>query len=165
MYVQWFDRHGSHISSTQRETKDLHAETIPWTGTNVRIDPTYVLHEQSSLDSSETEHASLFLSERIAIIRSELIQSMLTRWVPSLFRRPAGPSRLHPLQPIGKCFFGKTRIVVEGSTKAPTTHTVELNPFNKLRTVSKRTGLPSSHILKALCTREGKSFYLKVELE
>lgn len=128
---------------------------------DVRIEPTRVIHSQWSHDSGTLEHS---LSRQIANIRRKLTQSMLTRWAPSFLRRPVDPLGLRPLQSIGKCFFGKTRIVIEGSTKAPSVSTVELNPFNKLRAVSKRTGLPSSHILKALCTREGKSYYLKVEM-
>ena len=126
---------------------------------------TRAIHEPLSLDFSETKRVNIRILEQIDRFCGDFKQLMLTRWVPSFFRRSVGPSRLHPVRPIEKRFFGKTRIVIEGSTKAPSVNTVELNPFNKLRTVSKKTGLPTSHILKALCTREGKSFYLKVKVE
>ena len=129
------------------------------------VSNTRAIHKPSSLEFSETKRVNIRMLEQIDRFCDDFKQLMLTRWVPSFFRRSVGPSRLHPIWPVEKRFFGKMRIVIEGSTKAPSVNTVELNPFNKLRTVSKKTGLPTSHILKALCTREGKSFYLKVKVE
>ena len=126
---------------------------------------TRTIHEPLSLESSAASSVNIRTLEQIDRLCGDFKQLMLTGWVPSFFRRPVGLSRPHPAWLIEKRYFGKTRIVIEGSTKASPVNTVELNPFSKLRTVSKKTGLPTSHILKALCTREGKSFYVKVIME
>lgn len=65
-------------------------------------------------------------------------------------------------------FFGKQRVIVdpsfqELSSRAP--NSVELNPYNKIREMSKRSHLPVSHIAKALCTRDESDFLLRVELK
>lgn len=66
---------------------------------------------------------------------------------------------------IGARFFGKRRVIVDSSLKDLTsrpTNYVELNPYNKIRTMSKKSYLPVSHISKALCTRDESDFLLKV---
>ena len=66
---------------------------------------------------------------------------------------------------IGVRFFGKRRVIVDDSLKELTSRPanyVELNPFNKIRMMSKRSHLPVSHISKALCTRDNGDFLLKV---
>ena len=39
---------------------------------------------------------------------------------------------------------------------------MKLPSYSKLREIAKRSLLPLSHVTKALCTREGKFFYLTV---
>ena len=39
---------------------------------------------------------------------------------------------------------------------------ITLPAYSKLREIAKRSLLPLSHVTKALCTREGKFFYLTV---
>ena len=58
----------------------------------------------------------------------------------------------------------KTRTIIDPSLEVPSSGIVKLNPFNKLRTIAKKSYLPVSHVSKALCTREGKFFYLNVDL-
>lgn len=41
---------------------------------------------------------------------------------------------------------------------------MKLPSYSKLREIAKRSLLPLSHVTKALCTREGKFFYLTVLL-
>lgn len=75
-----------------------------------------------------------------------------------------GGTRLPRL--IGVRFFGKRRVIVDDSLKDLTsrpTNYVELNPYNKIRVMSKRSYLPVSHISKALCTRDNGDFLLKVQ--
>ena len=93
---------------------------------------------------------------------SELIFVMLASLARpiSLLPRGARPPRL-----IGVRFFGKRRVIVDSSLKDLTsrpTNYVELNPYNKIRILSKRSYLPVSHISKALCTRDNSDFLLKV---
>ena len=63
--------------------------------------------------------------------------------------------------------FGKKRVFVDPSIQphgAPKELVIELNPYNKIRTIAKRSFLPFSHILNALCTRQGKYYFVKVVL-
>lgn len=64
-------------------------------------------------------------------------------------------------------FFSKKRIVVDEAFRPkakPKPNAVQLNPYNKIRYVAKQSLLPQSHVLKALCVKEGKYYYLTVEL-
>ena len=64
-------------------------------------------------------------------------------------------------QSVGCRFFTKRRILV--STPKPVEKpVVELYPYMKLRDIAKKSYLPLSHVTKALCTRNGKFFYLRV---
>ena len=63
---------------------------------------------------------------------------------------------------IGKRLFAKSRIVLDRSPILPAQPVVELSPFNKIREIAKKSHLPLAHVTKALCTREGKNFILKV---
>ena len=63
---------------------------------------------------------------------------------------------------IGKRLFAKSRVVLDGSPILPSQSVVELNPFNKIREIAKKSHLPLAHVTKALCTREGKNFILTV---
>ena len=64
-------------------------------------------------------------------------------------------------QSVGCRFFTKRRILV--STPKPVEKpVVELYPYRKLRDIAKKSYLPLSHVTKALCTRNGKFFYLRV---
>lgn len=58
-------------------------------------------------------------------------------------------------------FFSKRRITLP-APKPAKQPPVKLPSYSKLREIAKRSLLPLSHVTKALCTREGKFFYLTV---
>ena len=63
---------------------------------------------------------------------------------------------------IGERLFSKSRVVLDRSPALPSQPVVELSPYSKLREIAKKSHLPLAHVTKALCTREGKNFILKV---
>ena len=66
---------------------------------------------------------------------------------------------------ISRRFLSKTRTIIDPSLEVSPPTVLKLNPFNKIRVIAKKSYLPISHISKALCTREGKFYYLKVRLK
>ncbi len=81
-----------------------------------------------------------------------------------LFRFPPFLKSNNVIKGISRHFSRKTRTIIDPSLETPSSGIVKLSPFNKLRTVAKKSYLPLSHVSKALCTREGKFLYLKVDL-
>lgn len=65
---------------------------------------------------------------------------------------------------IGKRLFAKSRVVLDGSPILPSQPVIELNPYTKIREISKKSHIPLAHVTKALCTREGKNFILTVSI-
>lgn len=64
-------------------------------------------------------------------------------------------------------FFSKKRIVVDEQFMVKPkvkSDVIQLAPFNKIKTIAKRSFLPPAHILKALCVKEGKEYYLTVRI-
>lgn len=62
-------------------------------------------------------------------------------------------------------FFSKKRIVVDERYQIKpieNPNLIKLNPYNKIKKIWKLSHLPQSHVLKALCTKEGKNYYLEV---
>ena len=65
---------------------------------------------------------------------------------------------------VARCF-AKRRVVVDDaylSKIKETSNAIKLHPYNKIKTISKLSHLPYSHVLKALCVKEGKEYILKV---
>ena len=74
---------------------------------------------------------------------------------------------LLPKQHLGNTvlrFFSKRRITLAAPKPAKPAKQppVALPSYSKLREIAKKSFLPLSHVTKALCTREGKYFYLTV---
>ena len=65
---------------------------------------------------------------------------------------------------ISRHFSRKSRTIIDPSLEIPSSGIVKLSPFNKLRTIAKKSYLPLPHVSKALCTQEGKFFYIQVDL-
>lgn len=64
-------------------------------------------------------------------------------------------------------FFSKKRIVVDKQFMVKPkvkSDVIQLAPFNKIKTIAKCSFLPQAHILKALCVKEGKEYYLIVTI-
>lgn len=63
-------------------------------------------------------------------------------------------------------FFSKKRIVVDEQfvvKPKEKSDVIQLSPFNKIKTIAKRSYLPPAHVLKALCVKEGKEYFLTVK--
>ena len=61
--------------------------------------------------------------------------------------------------------FAKRRVVVDDVYLAKIkekSNVIKLHPYNKIKTISKLAHLQYAHVLKALCTKEGKEYFLKV---